>query len=258
MNTPDVRSVAAFKREGWTKKELRAAVTDGTLERVRRGSYTLPAERDATESHVLRTLAAVQVRSDDHTVSHTSAAVLHGLPVRRAALDLVHLTRWSNSHGNVKAGVQLHRAQVPDHEVVMVHGVRVTTLERTLADLARTEPYDWGVAAADAALRAGARAEWLADLVDQGKRLKNNGRLRQVLEFADPRAESAAESMSRVSIARAGLPKPEVQFAVHLPDGVAGSPPPTSGGQSSAWWGRWTARRSTPPTLVAVGPPPTR
>lgn len=40
-----------------------------------------------------------------------------------------------------------------------------------------------------------------------------------MLAFADGRAESPGESLSRVAIVRAGLPAPELQFEIHLPDG---------------------------------------
>ena len=218
MDTPDIRSLDALRREGWTRKDVRGAVEEGTLERIRVGRFVVPAERTYAEDHVLRTIAAWHARSDDHLVSHTSAAGFHGLPVREPAVAEIHLTRWSTTNGKLTAGVRLHRAKVPDDQVVWLHGVRVTSLERTIADLARWEPFEWGVVAADAALRARAQRPLMAELADQGMRKKNIGRLRQVLAFADERAESAAESMSRVSIARAGLPAPELQFEVHYPD----------------------------------------
>lgn len=219
MDTPEIRPTAAFLSEGWTPKQVRQAVADGRLQRVRKGRLTVPSAREPADEHALRTVAVWQSRTDDHIVSHTSAAVLHGLPVRRAALDLVHLTRWSGTNGKVVDGVHLHRAKVPDDQVVELHGVRVTCLERTIADLARLEPYEWGVVAADAALARSADLPTMADLADEGRRKKNNGRLREVLSFADGRAESAAESISRVSMARAGVPAPELQFEVHRPDG---------------------------------------
>ena len=66
VNTPDIRTVAALRDEGWTTQQLQAAVADGTFERVRRGRYTVPAERDATGEHILRTVAAWEARSPDH------------------------------------------------------------------------------------------------------------------------------------------------------------------------------------------------
>ncbi|MDO5534795.1 MAG: hypothetical protein Q4F65_09105 [Propionibacteriaceae bacterium] len=219
MDTPDIRSLQAFWDEGWTPKELRAAIAEGSLERIRRGRLAPGATRTPTEQHVLAAVAAWQSRSPDHAISHTSAAVLHGLPVRSSSLTTVELTRWSNTHGKTSSGVRLHRAKLPDDEVVILHGVRVTSLERTVADLARQESYGWGVVAADAALRLDADRALLTDHVDRGTRKRNNARLRQVLAFASPDAESAAESWSRVSIARAGLPMPELQFQVHIPEG---------------------------------------
>lgn len=218
MDTPEIRTTGALMNEGWTAQHLRVALTEGRLERVRKGRFATPGQRTPTETHALNTVAAWQARSPDHVVSHTSAAVLHALPVRAAALGEVHLSRWSTTSGKLTAGVRLHQSRVPDEQVVVLHGVRVTNLERTIADLARWEPFDWGVVAADAALRAGASRGPLVEFVDQGRRKRNNGRLRQVLAFADGRAESAAESLSRVAIARAGLPAPELQFEVMYPD----------------------------------------
>lgn len=218
MNTPEIRPIQALRDEGWTAKDVREALVTGRLERIRKGRFAPVEKRTATEKHILNTVAAWQARSPDHVVSHTSAAVLHGLPVRQASLTEVHLTRWSRTSGKVAAGVWLHRSKVPEDQVVVRHGVRVTSLERTIADLARWEPYEWGVAAADAALRAQADPDALQEFIDQGRRKRNNGRLRQVVAFADGRAESAAESMSRISIARAGLPAPELQFRVLYPD----------------------------------------
>lgn len=217
MLTPEIRSVHALRAEGWTPKDVRDAVAGGTLERVRRARYAVAGEREPKEAHLLRALAAWQARSPDHVVSHTSAAVLHGLPVRAAVLDEVHLSRWSSTHGKVTSGVRLHRVEVPDADVVTLHGVRVTCLERTIADLARREAYEWGVIAADAALRLGADADRLAELVAAGGRKRGNGRFREVVAFADGRSESPGESMSRVSMARAGIPAPVLQYEVHLP-----------------------------------------
>lgn len=219
MDTPEIRAVTKLRAEGWTTAELRRAVARGDLERLRRGAYAAPGDLDDRARHARRTLAVCTGRSPDHVVSHSSAAVLHGLPVRPGALGVVHLTRWGPTHGKVADGVRLHRSPLSADEAVEVHGLRVCSLERTLADLVRGEPFEWGVAAADAALRLGADAALLVEYADAGRRRSGNARLREVLAFADGRAESAAESMSRVSMARAGIPRPELQFDVHLPEG---------------------------------------
>lgn len=73
--------------------------------------------------------------------------------------------------------------------------------------------------AADAALRRQVdRAVWL-EYVEHGRRVRGNRRLGEVVAFADGRSESALESMSRVSIARAGLPAPVLQQPVRDANG---------------------------------------
>ncbi|WP_342372841.1 hypothetical protein PCC79_01870 [Propioniciclava soli] len=214
MEQFDLRTTAAFLGEGWSSAELAGAVRAEELDKIRRGVYGPRGHRDAAARHALEAAAACVVRHSDSVVSHTSAAVLHGLPVRRAALAEVDLTRWGPEHGKKQAGIRLHRTRVEEDEVVEIGGVRVTSLERTLVDLGRVEPYEWGVVAADAALRRQADPAVLTDYAARGNRVPGNRRLLAVLDFADPLAESPLESMSRVSLARTDLPKPVLQHQV--------------------------------------------
>ena len=223
MDDFDLRRAADYLHEGWDSRALARAVKDGALAHVRHGVYepVKPGRAHTpTAVHRRAVLAATLVRHEDSVVSHVSAAVLHRLPVRRAALGLVHLSRGGRGHGKVVAGVHLHRTELAASEVVEVDGLRVTSLERTVADLARTEPYAWGVCAADAALRSGASDLMLLDLAARGRRTPGNKRFRDVLAFADAKAESPLESLSRVSIARAGLPTPVLQHQVRSAHGM--------------------------------------
>lgn len=214
MNAFDLRTTAMFVSEGWSAEELAAAVKGEVLDQVRRGVYGPQQSRDAVARHAVRAAAACVVRHPESVVSHTSAAVLHGLPVRRDSLGEVDLTRWGAEHGKRCAGVRLHRSPLAESEIVELGEVRVTSLERTVADLARVEPYAWSVAAADAALHRQTVPEVLADHVARGRHVPGNRRLREVLAFADGRTESPLESMSRVSMARAGVPMPIPQYQV--------------------------------------------
>lgn len=214
MTEFDLRKTAAFAREGWHPHDLAKARADHSLDRVRRSVYATPEALDADASYRRDVAAAMVVRHRGGAVSHTSAASLHRLPLRQLAHGVVHLTREDGGHGHLRAGVRLHRAPLPPADVTEIDGIPVTTLERTVADLARIEPFEWGVAAADAALRNGADLRLLTEFGDQALRRPGGRRLMQVLSFADGRAESAAESLSRVSIDRAGLPAPILQFEV--------------------------------------------
>lgn len=123
---------------------------------------------------------------------------------------------------SVTAPILRTTAPLPAEEVIDVDGLRVTSLARTAADLARTAEFTWAVVAADQALRRGVRTEELLAGVDAGPKRKGNAALRAVAAFADGRSGSVAESVSRVTMERAGLPKPVLQFAVTGAEGWKG------------------------------------
>ena len=134
-----------------------------------------------------------------------------------------------------------HRAPAPD-DIVMVDGLAVTSVARTVVDIARRARFEAAVAVADAAL-AGRQADGV--LVPRPDRRRTGGRASgppthrlsgprstprcagrrggrasrphdRFVAFADGRAESVGESRSRVAIARAGLPAPVLQLPVRL------------------------------------------
>lgn len=212
MHAPDLRSTADLRAEGWTTQSLSDAVRAGSLVRVARGVYS-PPPASPLQAHRVRAAALTQVRPGA-ALSHVSAAAWHGLPVRPSALGTVHLTAGGTLHGRCEAGVHLHQTRLSDADTEVVAGVRVTTLTRTVADLARCEPYAWGVIAADAALARGVAPSSLQQQVDLGRGRHGNALLARVLRFADGRSGSPAESLSRVSLARAGLPAPVLQCPV--------------------------------------------
>ena len=75
--------------------------------------------------------------------------------------------------------------------------------------------------AADQALRRGVTAGRLLSSADAAPRMAGGARLRRVSAFADGRSGSIAESVSRVTIARAGLPPPTLQCEVTGAEGWA-------------------------------------
>lgn len=210
----DLRTTADLRREGWTTRTIGDAVRSGALVRVARGVYTGSVASTPLQEHLARAAAAVRGWAGGPVLSHISAAAWHGLPVRPAALAVVHLTYDAGVHGKRTAGVQLHQKRLGAHEVEVRDGVRLTTLERTVADLARSEPYSWGVIAADAALARGVEPVALQEQFVRGRGRHGNALLGRVLALADGRSGSPAESLSRVSMARAGLPAPVLQCEV--------------------------------------------
>jgi len=202
---------------GFTADEVRQRLRSGELVGVRRGAY-LPAGEFPTERvahHVLLVRAALAELARDAVVSHVSAAVLHGLPIWATPLDRVQVTRSRRSGGRLAAALHVHAAPLDPDEVVVIGDVGVTSLARTVVDLARTLPFEQAVVIADAALyrRLVTRAS-LEQALARSVRRPGNPAARRVIAFADGRSESVGESRSRVAVHRAGLPAPVLQWEV--------------------------------------------
>lgn len=200
---------------GYTSLDLERLTRQGALVRLRRGAYAWPDTDLTPEADHRRLLEGTlpQLRADA-TVSHGSAAVLHDLPVWPQALQRVHLTRPRAGGGNVRTLVEVHGSELGESDVVLIGGVRVTSLARTVADLGRTVPLDQFVSAGDAALRRGLSPAELAEVLARCRRWPGIARARLGSSLLDQRSESAGESVSRVRIYEARLPAPEPQVEV--------------------------------------------
>ena len=93
--------------------------------------------------------------------------------------------------------------------------MRVTTVARTVVDLARASEFRAGVATADSALhkKLVTKAE-LESLLADCARQRGIQRAIEVVAFADGRAESVLESIARVVFRDCGLPPPDLQVWV--------------------------------------------
>lgn len=146
---------------GFSPGELARMTRAGELVHLRRGAYAEPTERelDPRVAHLRLLEATVAQCAPDAVVSHTSAGVLHELPVWREHLSRVHLTRDRRGGGRARRWVQAHGVLLTDTDVVEVGGYRVTGLARTVVDLGCCLPLTQAVAAGDVALAWTDRAE---------------------------------------------------------------------------------------------------
>ena len=201
--------------DGLTDAEVRVLRRRGVLSAVRPGAYLHgPEPDDAAVRHLLEIRAALPALGPDTVISHTSAAVVHGLPLWAVRLDRVHATRNRGSGARRSGVVQLHAAVLLPDEVAVVGGLPVTSVARTIADLGRMLPFEAALVPADGALfRRLVTPDALAAAVERGAHRPRNGDARRVVAFADGRAESPGETRSRVAIRRAGLPAPALQYS---------------------------------------------
>lgn len=146
--------------------------------------------------------------TDDAVVSHASAAVLHGLHIWAVRLDRVHVTRPRRNGGRCATFVHVHTAPLDPAEMLVIGGIRVTSLARTVVDLARSLPFEQAVVVADSAMfyERPDRVEHddLAAALERAPRWPGSPAARRVIAFANGLSESVGESRSPAAIAAAG------------------------------------------------------
>lgn len=105
-----------------------------TMQRLHRGVFLLGA---APPTPMARARAAVMACGEGAVVSHRSAAEMFGLlPQTDREVDVTVVSRNPGFH----PGVRLHRPRaLARHHVTSVRGIPVTSVARTIADLAATE-----------------------------------------------------------------------------------------------------------------------
>ncbi|WP_137846527.1 type IV toxin-antitoxin system AbiEi family antitoxin domain-containing protein [Microbacterium sp. 2FI] len=233
-------SRADLARRGMSGRRIAAAVRDGTLRRIHRGWYVPAAAWRAEHAegrHLLSVVAAHDHRrGSDAPNSLASAAVLHKLPLFRLAPRWVHVS-CKSADGHVTTGdarTARHEIDIPDADLDVVDGIPCTNLARTVADMIRTAPEETGVALADAALRrvawddvswvydesraTGFRAQ-VAERLEMPRGARGVRRGRQVLAFADGRAQLPGESVSRLYLRDLGFRPPRLQVPIPAPSG---------------------------------------
>jgi hypothetical protein len=213
-----LRRTSELRDAGYTPGELSRLVRKGDLTRIRRGCYgpAVPTESlDSIEQHRRLVHATFPLLALGAVVSHTSAAVLHGVPLFATTLTRVQLTRDQIPGGKARSATQLHAAALDASDVVVVDGIAVTTLPRTVADLARSLSFEQAVVTGDAALRQGLSRDEIEDCLLRMRRWPGIIQARRVTRFLDGRSESPGESRSRVGFLTSGIPSPEPQHEVY-------------------------------------------
>lgn len=139
---------------------------------------------------------------------------MHRLPVLRGGVRQVHLTRDRRGGGRNGRYLHVHGGPLLQGEIVELDGLPVTSLARTVLDLARTQSLRHAVISGDAALAAGLTRAALEEVTNRASRRPGMAAARRALAFLDGRSESPGESMSRITLKDIGLLPPELQFPI--------------------------------------------
>ncbi|MBO4210893.1 DUF559 domain-containing protein [Micromonospora echinofusca] len=197
-----------------SRKVVRHRVERGELLRIRRGVY---ADGPADEEDQLRALF-LQLPAES-VLARQSAARRQGFGVLRE--DAVHIQLPQTVARPRLPGVAVHHAVLPLPEPVMVDGIPCVPPARCAVDLARTVRRIDALPVLDAALRTGlVTPDHLLAEVGRHRGLRGVCQARQLVPYADGRAECRQESQLRLVLVDGGLPVPEPQIWVPDEAGV--------------------------------------
>lgn len=200
------------------------------------GYQTPPVSRPPEE-------VAVVVKRARAVASHQTALRLHGFILPPWLQDddgLIHVSRPHVRGVASRRGVVTHGRTVPAEDVEVMHGIPVTSIERTWADLAALLPMgmvDELVVAGDGIVKRpwtpdGRReplttVERLRAAVSRAGRYKGVRTARAALDLIRVGSDAATETKMRLALIHAGLPEPELQLILDpsrpvSPDGDMG------------------------------------
>lgn len=198
--------------------DLLTALRSGRLRRVQRGIY-LPRRLDPTPILLARA-ALLSSGAVDAVPSHQTAARVHQIAVPEG--DRVqHVTVTRRQRRRNRSDLHFHSRSIGCGEVENRAGVSVTSIARTLADLATSMERLRAVWAMDDALRR--RLCTKADVIAVIQRWRGGvGCVTawERLDEADGIAESILETAGRLVLRDRGLPLPIPQYQLWAPDGT--------------------------------------
>lgn len=212
-----LRTSADLAEAGVARWQQTLAVRRGELERVRRGVYVDAEEWLATSPRqrvVLQARAAATSRRATPLFSHATAAILHGLPLVGPPPTDLDVLLIGATGGRSERGITAHRSRDAAEAVApaRLDDIRVTSLERTLIDVAATVALPLSLPMLDHALRLGSTT--IPDLRAELRRrtsLRARSRVTRAVSLADGRAADPGESFSRARILDAGFAAPDLQ-----------------------------------------------
>ncbi len=210
---------------GATVKEVQQARRRGDLVDLRRGIYadaTVYRRLDDEQRYRLGTHAALLALDAPAALSHTTAALWCDLPLLEPLLGIQHVTRPEARASRIEAGIHHHPGALPSDDVVAARGARATRPARTAVDIARTQDFARGLAAADSALRSGATRLELERVMAFCRAWPGARGASRVVSAADGRAANPGESWSRARLLMAGLDPTDLQVEIRDGRGLVG------------------------------------
>jgi len=196
---------------------IRRALRSGELVTTRRGvlvgGHRVASAVDHRDKHLLTAQIAIASSPTMPTYACLGTAALgHGFS--RLGRDPQRVRLYRGRGGGWRDDeVAVLVCGLPE-EHVRTTPFPMTSPARTVVDLARWVSFRGGVVVADSAMHLGVSRPALEQIVRDCTRWPGIRKARDVVAFADERAASPLESISRVAFHEMGLPAPELQVTL--------------------------------------------
>ena len=205
-------------------RQLRRRHADGSLTRLATGVYVetrLFAALTVDDQYRTKVRALALTSNPGIQFSHDSAAALWRLPSIGPWPRVAHEVVGVAAGGTSRVGIRRHAIGL-DPAAVELDGLVMTSLARTVIDMASSTSFVRAVAMADHALRIAPEELDLHNALAAREAVRGAVRATSVIDFASPLSESPGESFARVQFLALGYPAPELQVEFFDDQGFAG------------------------------------
>ena len=218
LHDDHVFSRAEALDHGYSDDDLRACLRAGLIVRIRHGAYAgaaLWAAADEVERHRLRAHAVLRSHGSKLALSHTTAAVEHGLRLFRPDLSRIHVTCLDRRIARTTRDVVYHQGACPEGDLQPVASQLVVTPVRAGLEAASLMNVAGGMVVLDSVVDLGLGS--LEEIHQQFGTIAgwpNSRKLNITVRLVRRGAQSVGESLARHLMWRQHLPEPELQFEV--------------------------------------------
>jgi hypothetical protein len=204
---------------GLSPHQLDALLGRGLVVQPVRGAYL---DARLADDSVARARAAALVLPPGVVAARRLAAWVYGVDARGPGEQHRPVPMDFVSDRQVRhPGLLTRQAALPESDVTVLHGLPLTTVERTACDVARYLPPFMGLAVLDALARDGRiQPAVLLDRIEAWRGERFVARARRLIELCEPETESFGESWLRLRLVDAGFPRPRPQIWVYDSNGV--------------------------------------
>jgi hypothetical protein len=203
---------------GYDDEDLRQWVRGGELTRIRQGSYVQTSiwdQSDDLERHRLRAHAVLRSHDVPLALSHTSAAIEHGLRLHRPALEKIHVVCLGAPLARTTRDIVYHRGDYADEDFVAIGAQCVVAPVLAALQAASLTDVAAGMVVLDSVidLDLGTLDQIHARFADIASHPFSR-RLQITVRLVRKGSNSVGESLSRHMMWSQHLPEPVLQFEV--------------------------------------------